>query len=197
MQVFRTRQLLTILLAGSAVGLSACATSAPAGTEATPVGRYVVHSKTEHLDAVVGFRYAATHPGTQWLVLQFAATTPTGSSISIPRSGISVMTPDGGQVPMATQAQFTDAYGMLQPVVHQARIIRDPMGYFPPNREPCDLDFFSAPGRAVTYDELNLDYHRACAGLIYFGLPSPVAPGRYTLVIRPKEGPEVRIPFTL
>ncbi len=197
MRASKAVPILTIVLTASALGLTACATSAPTGGGAVPAGRYVVHSKTSQLDAVVGFRYAATHPDTSWLIIQLAATTPTGASISIPRSGISITTPAGTLVPLATQEQFTDAFGMLQPAVKQADIISDPMGFFPPNREPCDLGLFSIPGRGVTHDDLNLDYHRACAGLLYFDLPAATAAGRYTLMIRPKEGSEIRIPFTL
>jgi hypothetical protein len=123
-------------------------------------------------------------------------TSPPGQTARIARDKISLRTPAGITVPLATQREFNEAYGGLQSFLRAADVVRDPMGYWPPRKEPCAFRFFVAPGQGVSFDEFSVNDVRACEGRLLFQVPGGVQPGRYVLSVDLEES-EIEIPFTL
>ena len=105
-------------------------------------------------------------------------------------------TPDGVQVPLASQRAFNEAYASIRSQISQANVMRDPMDYFPPNRQPCTIDFFVAPGEGVSFDHVSVNDRRACQGKLFFYIPGGIKSGRYVLGMDLTED-EIRIPFIL
>jgi hypothetical protein len=158
------------------------------------VGSAVVKYEGSNIQAAVGYRFADDTLGSKWLFLDFAATGTEGESVAIARTKISVQTPDGNTVPLATQKEFLDAYNQLRSEIARANIAGEPLDYWG-GRRPCLLDFFSS-GTHVVQESAFVNVYRVCFGRLYFHVPGGVQPGKYVLVVGLKEG-EMRIPFTL
>ncbi|MEE4273587.1 MAG: hypothetical protein V2I67_18070 [Thermoanaerobaculales bacterium] len=159
-------------------------------------GRYVLINKGPEAEVAVGYRHAQNNLGSEWLLLEAAVTSPPGQTARILREKVSVRTPAGAVVSLATQKDFNESYSSLQAFLRSADVVRDPMDYWPPRKQDCAFRFFVAPGQGVSFDEFSVNDFRACQGRLLFDVPGGVQPGRYVLSIDLEES-EVEIPFTL
>ena len=188
-----------IAVAGTLAVLTAIGCSSAQPTEDPGVdrlGRYTLISKGPEAEVALGYRHAQNNLGSDWLLLEMAATSPSGQTATFERDRISVRTPAGATIPLATQAEFGADYSKLRPFLNKADIARDPMDYWPPRKRNLPLRFFAAPGTEVVFDEVTVNDFRAVQGRLMFKIPGGVQAGRYVLTIELEES-EVRIPFTL
>lgn len=160
------------------------------------VGKYIVMNKGSQAEVAVGYRYAQNALGSEWLVLEVAATSPPKETAVMRREKISVTTPDGETVLLATQREFNEAYGTLQSIMKAADVARDPMNYWPPRKSICEIRFFEEPGTAVSFDEVTVNDFRACEGRFLFDIPGGVQAGRYVLTMELDKS-TLEIPVTL
>jgi hypothetical protein len=130
------------------------------------------------------------------MILEVALTTPGGQVATVERDDIFLRTPAGDRVPLATQREFNEAYGSLRPAIAKADINSDPMDYFPPDREDCDMKFLVTPGVGVSFDEVSINDRRACYERFFFNVPGGIQAGRWVFAIDQPES-EIRIPFDL
>lgn len=191
------RMTLSTVLLGAVVAAAACSSAVPTETPGVEqLGQYLMRQNGSEADVVLGYKHAAQSLGDEWLLLELAITSPSGESAKFERENIWVRTPAGVQVPAASQKAFGEAYGSMRNKIAQANVARDPMDYFPPNRQACTLDLFVAPGEGVAFDQVTVNDRRACQGKLFFYIPGGVQTGRYVLGIDLQED-EIRIPFTL
>jgi len=174
--------------------VAAAADSGASGVKA--VGEYVKEQKTPDVDVVLGYRYATMSVGDPWLLLELALSSPPGHTADMKRENIFVITPDGAKIPAASEKEFLDAYPKLRDQIARANVARDPMGYFPPDREPCALQLFRGTGEGIAFDSVSVDSYRVCSGKLFFHVPGGTQPGRYVLGIDFKEA-KIRIPFNI
>jgi hypothetical protein len=160
------------------------------------LGEYVVRQKGPEVDVVLGYRHAAAKLGEEWLLLEVAISSPNKRHATIERADIWVRTPAGKRIPLATQEEFGKVFSDMRARIREANIARDPMDYFPASRRPCQLEFFAAPGAAVTFDQVTVNDRRACEGKLFFRIPGSIQSGRWVLGIDLVES-KVRIPFKL
>ncbi len=177
--------------------LAACSSAVPTDTPGVEqLGEYVLRHTGPELETVIGYRYSAQNPGSEWLIVELALSSPPGKMAKVERGSISVRTPDGNTVKLASQQEFAEAYGELRSVIRAEEIARDPMDYFPPSRQPCGLDLFQAPGEGVVFDQVTVNDQRACAGKLFFRVPGGVQKGRWVLAVDLPES-DIRIPFKI
>lgn len=189
--------LTTATLLTATIALTGCSSAVPTDTPGVDrLGEYVLRQEGPEVDTVLGYRFAAQNPGSEWLMLEVALSSPNRESGDIQREKVFVRTPAGQRIPLATQAEFGDDYPGLRATIKKADIARDPMDYFPPNRRPCELKLFAVPGAGVVFDEVSINDRRACSGRLYFKVPGGVQSGRWVLGIDLEES-TVRVPFTI
>jgi hypothetical protein len=180
-----------------AIGLVGCSSAKPTDDPGVDrVGKYLLMSKIPDFEVVIGYRHAQQSLGAPWLLLEVAMTSPSGEIAVVERKNVSVQTPDGATIPLATQREFNEAYGTLQSFIRSADVVRDPMDYWPPRKETCPIEFFVAPGTAVSFDQVTVSDFRACQGRFLFKIPGGVQPGRYVLNIDIKDS-KLSIPITI
>jgi len=164
----------------------------------TQVGSYVTMYEGQQLTAVVGYRYADQSIGHEWLLLDVALSTPYGKSAEISRDGISIQPPTGTAIPLASQKEFLQSLGKLKPEIQHAKLINDPLGYFPDDgRAYSPLEFFTLPGRHVVQRTHSLSSNRVYHGLLFFHIPQTVTPGTWSLDITLASGQQLSLPFQL
>jgi hypothetical protein len=187
----------TLALGIIALALLGCSSAQPTDDPGIDrLGRYLLINQGPEAEVAVGYRYAAQNLGSQWLLLEVAVTSPPGQTARIKREAISVTTPTGSTIPLATQREFNEAYSSLQGVLRAADVMRDPMDYWPPRKEDFPMKFFVQPGQGVAFDEFSVNDFRTAQGRFLFEIPGGVQAGRHVLDIDLEES-EVRIPFTL
>jgi hypothetical protein len=172
---------------------SGWATTEPVGSVRQVGATAVVYSGPQ-VDVALSYHYAVVNPGGRWLLLNVvmaAADAP----VELDRTAISVRTPAGEVIPLATPAQFVEAYPRLTWDIAKDRATREPLGLLTP-RPYRRLQFFPSEGYSPTFDAQYLDSFRNAYGRLFFRIPDGIQKGTYELQIRLNKS-EVVIPFTL
>jgi hypothetical protein len=183
-------------LAAALVLTAACSSTVPTGAkDVERAGATVLVYRGPEVEAALGYRFAAANLGSDWLMVDVAATA-TRETVEVKRDRISLRTPGGETIPLATQEEFGEAYGRLRADIERANVAADPLDYFPRGRVPCTLGFFTAPGEGLAFPSVWLDDRRVCYGRLFFAVPGGVQEGTYTLAIDLEES-QLRIPFRL
>jgi hypothetical protein len=176
--------------------LTACSTAAPTGTPGVErLGRTILRYTGPEVDAILSYRFANMNPGEDWLFLDISLTGNVRKAVEVKRDRISLRTPTGDIVPLASQQEFGEAYPQLASALARAAIAGEPLDYFP-SRTPKGLDFLVVPGTGLALESVWVNDLDVAIGRLYFFLPSGVQPGQYELRIDLEES-KVRIPFQL
>jgi hypothetical protein len=182
---------------GAAVVALSFGTGALAHETMSPKVRQVsptaVVAKGANLDVVLSYRFARDNRDTNWLMLDALMTAD--SPVGVPRSAISVRTPSGEVVPLATQREFERSFPQTMWAVTVDRRLMEPIGYLAPQRVR-PLRYFAARGVGIAWDVAYLDEFHNSFGRLFFHLPEGVQKGRYELRIDVPKSP-ITIPFTL
>ncbi len=185
----------TLVVAGTAVA------DIPAPS-VRPSVRSLGHTLAEYRDnqvqLVASWRWAEAHPHSKWIFLDTWVSPTSNGSFDINREGISLVTPDGSRIDLASQRRLAENLPNLKMVLLQARVFHDPIApYFPGVHRLERFKFFTVPGRHVVFDSVGLGPMTLAHGDLFFESPTgSFAPGVYTLVIR-NRNVNVRLPFTL
>jgi hypothetical protein len=185
-------------------GLAAAAASslffgAIAGANTTPtadlrqVGATAIVYKGPQIDVALSYRFAKLNHSGNWLLLDTAMTA--NAPVELPRTAISVRTPGGQVVPLASPEAFNNGYRELNATIARANVAREPMGYLIPHRYRR-MGFFAERGHGLEWPSVWLDDWHNTYGRLFFQLPDGVQKGNYELLINLKEG-QVAIPFTI
>ena len=149
----------------------------------------------------LGYRLANDSVGDEWMYLQVGMTLMPGvKGQTLKREAISVKTPDGTVVLLATQQEYAAA-SYLPALNRKGQIVKDSLNYFPAGANiPCALQFFadlgSGPNRGVVFDEVGMSDDRACVGRLFFRVPGGIQVGQHWLVVK-FAGGEVQVPFRI
>lgn len=194
-----------------ATGLVACALVVVHAQQKTPVpipnpgvpqimtleDKYVRVSYNNEGYVSLGFRLAAGLVGQEWIMLESGMTMREGRpAYKLERSGISISTPSGGTVPLATQQEYTVTD--LRGIEMQSKVINDSINYFPPTvRDACRLGYFAEMSSGLTaYDVVELSPTRGCVGRLYFKIPGGLKYGQHFLNVKFPNS-TVRVPFKI
>jgi hypothetical protein len=195
--------LVVLALAGAALAQAPPQVTMPQPTvpEAfTLMGQYVRVAYNNQGFATLGYRLAQRSVGEEWLALEVGLTVRSPSKgVTIKREHLSIQTPDGQVIPLATQRQYAEA-GYLVALNNRAKVIRDTINYFPVDvRRGCGIHFFAnlgQGGRQLVSDEVELSSDRACMGRVYFHVPGGIKVGQHWLKVV-FDGNEVQVPFRI
>jgi hypothetical protein len=192
-----------LLLAGLAQGAEK--TEAPAVKIPDPgvpqimsiEGRFVRAAYNNEGYVILGYRLANLSVGQEWMLLEVGTTLREKvPAYSLTRDAISIETPDGKTIPLATVEEFRKAD--LRALENQASVVRDSINYFPPlASQACRIGFFADLDQpAMAYDRVELDPTRACLGRLYFAVPGGIQYGQHWLNVKFRDT-LVRVPFRI
>jgi hypothetical protein len=186
-----------MVVLGLALTITGCSTATPTDTPGVDrMGEYVLKQFGPELWVVLGYRFANSQMGDEWMILELALSSPNGQTAEVTREEIYLLSPSGKRIPLPTQKQFNEAWGSLRSTIERANVNRDPLGYFPQRPEECAIQFFVTPGQGVSFDQVTLNDRRECFGRLFFDVPGGIQSGRWVLGIDLEES-EIRIPFEL
>ena len=159
--------------------------------------RFVRISYNNEGYVTMGYRLANGLQGKDWIMLEVGMALREGvQAFKLPRTAISLSTPDGGKVPLPTQTEYSQAD--LRNLDQQATVIHDAIDYFPPNvRGASRLGFFSELGSGTSsFNEVELSNNRGSVGRLYFKIPGGLKLGQHYLNVQFKNS-LVRVPFRI
>ncbi len=163
----------------------------------TMEGNFVRAAYNNEGYVILGYKLANESVGDEWMYIELGVTLREGvKDYKLLREHLSLSTPDGKTIPMATQPEFMKAN--LRALETQAKVIRDSINYFPPMAsKPCRIGFFSELGtRTMAWDEVELSYTRACLGRIFFQVPGGIPYGQHWLNVKFQDS-VIRVPFKI
>jgi len=147
--------------------------------------------------AIIGYKTANMSVGDEWMLLDLGTTVRDGvPAYKLKRDAISLETPDGSKLPLASVADYRAAnLGALEA---RAKVARDSINYFPPMAsQACRIGFFSElHQQAMSWDDVELSNMRACMGRLFFKVPGGIKYGQHWLDIQFQKT-LVRVPFRI
>lgn len=165
----------------------------------TLMGQYVRVAYNNQGFVTLGYRAAQQSVGDEWMLLEVGMTmmSPT-KDWKLLREHLSLQTPDGTKIPLATQKEYQQAD--LRALNMRTRAIRDSINYFPMEaNRGCAVQFFadlSGAGPRLAFDQVELSSTRACLGRLYFKVPGGIKVGQHWLHVKFHDG-EVQVPFRI
>jgi len=200
----------TVWLAAIAVS-SVCTLGAPAAAQQPTVqipqsgvaqvmtleGNFVRAAYNNEGYAILGYKLANLSVGEEWMLLEVGLTVRDGvKDYTLMRDAVSIETPDGKTIPLATIEEYRKAN--LQALKAREQVQRDSINYFPNSASrACRIGFFSDVGdRAMPWDQVELSYNRACAGRFFFQIPGGIQYGQHWLNVKFANS-LVRVPFRI
>jgi hypothetical protein len=146
---------------------------------------------------ILGYQASNRSVGEEWMLLEVGMTVLDNTpDYRLTREVISLETPDGKTIPLATVAEQREGNPLA--IQQRAKVQRDSINYFPTRASrPCAILFFPELGsRALPYDVVDLSRDRACLGRLYFRIPGGIAYGQHWLNVK-FEKSLVRVPFRI
>lgn len=194
--------LLAASTAGAALAVAQTPVTAPQPTVPevfTLEGEFVRVAYNNEGYATLGYRMAQEQLGQEWILLQAGITLrkPT-RSYKLKREHLTVTTPDGKTIPLATQQEYRGGMGAVSSLNMRAKVVVDSINYFPNDvTRGCAMQFFGDDrGPGLAWDEVELSWDRACLGRLYFRIPGGVQTGQHWLNIRFADS-SIQVPFRI
>jgi hypothetical protein len=183
-----------LIVAGMILLLATTASAiVPKPEELRQVSPTAIVYKGPLIQLAMSYKFTKLNPKGDWLLLD-TVLRATGAPVEVPRTAISVRTPTGTIVPLATQEAFAAEWHELGGMIQRADIAEEPLSYLLPYRyRPLRL-FSRVP--AIVFSSAWLDERHDEFGRLYFQLPSGIQRGNYELLVNLKDG-QVAVPFTI
>jgi hypothetical protein len=195
-----------ILLLVLALGAGPAVAQAPQVTPPKPtvpeiftlMGQYVRVAYNNQGFVTLGYRPVQESIGEEWMLLEVGLTMRApAKDFTLKREHLSVKTPDGKTIGLATQKEYAEA-GYLRALNMRTKVMRDSINYFPVDaHRGCTMQFFANVGMGgpqLAYDQVELSSNRGCVGRLYFHVPGGIKVGQHWLVVNFGES-VVEVPF--
>ena len=163
----------------------------------TMEGRFVRAAYNNEGYVILGYQLANRSVGENWMLLEVGMTVREGMpDYKVTRDKISLETPSGKTIPLPSQSEYQKAN--LRSLEMREKVQRDSINYFPPMAtRACRIGFFAElSSRAMSWDEVELSYQRACLGRLYFPIPEGIAYGQHWLNVQFDKS-LIRVPFRI
>ena len=163
----------------------------------TMEGKFVRAAYNNEGYVILGYQLANRSIGEEWMLIEVGMTLREGQrNQTFKREALTLNTPDGKTVPLATIAEHREAD--TRALQNRERVQRDSINYFPPMAsQACRLGFFAEiDQRVAPWDQVELSYQRACLGRLYFKVPGGIAHGQHWLNVQFQES-LIRVPFRI
>jgi hypothetical protein len=160
-------------------------------------GTYVRAAYNNEGYAILGYRLANESLKQEWMLLEFGATVRDGvPAYKLKRDALSLETPDGKTIALATTAEYRQ--GDVRALLNREQVQRDSINYFPPSaNQACRIGFFAeVDSPAMDWDEVELSDNRGCVGRLFFKVPGGIAYGQHWLNVKFAKS-VVRVPFRI
>ena len=176
-------------LCGAVLALAGAPLAAQQTSPSTKkLGQAAVEFKDKTIHVVAAYYYSQRNHDARWLYIQTALST--AKETIIHRNEIVLRTPQGREVPLATQKQVGDDVKTVEQLLQNAKVHgHDVLSYFRQQGRTEDMQMFRLPFGPVVHNEFIVDRDRVAVGPLFFESPSGAwEKGTYVLVVRHNNG---------
>jgi hypothetical protein len=152
------------------------------------LGRAAVEYRDKQLQVVAAYYYSQRNHDSRWLMLETAFST--NEPATIDRSDIILRTPEGREIPLATQRQVGEDVNRITALLQNATTVaHDVVSYFTQRDRVETINLFRLPYDDVVHDSFVVDRHRVAVGRLFFASPTGAwEDGTYALVVKHPNG---------
>lgn len=152
------------------------------------LGQAAVQFKDKDTQVVAAYYYSQRNHDSRWLYIQAALSTTKETIIH--RNEIILRTPQGREIPLATQTRIGEDVKRVEQLLQNATVqSHNVASYFPQQDRVEDMQMFRLPFGPVVHNEFIVDRDRIAVGPLFFESPTGAwEKGTYALVVRHKNG---------
>ena len=177
-------------LCGAALALSLQAVAAQ--QEFSPANRQRGKAAVEYRDSdvhiVAAYYYSQRNHESHWLMIEAAMSTNDPETIA--RDAIALRTPEGREIPLASQRRVGEDVNRVRRLLQNASTVdHDVVSYFVQRDRADSMPLFTLPFGDVVHDRFVVDRDRVAAGRLFFESPTGAwEDGTYALIVRHADG---------
>jgi len=160
------------------------------------LGRAAVEYRDKASHVVAAYYYSQRNHDYRWLYIQSGVTTRDNNVIR--RDAIVLRTPQGREIPLATQRRVAEDTNSVEQLLQNASVVSHEIrSYFLQQNRFEEMRLFRLPFGNVVSDSFVVDRDRVALGPLFFESPTGAwEDGTYTLVVRHEKG-TAELPITL
>jgi len=186
----RLSQLLTWVICGTALAsvTPVIAQQKEFSSANRQVGRAAVEYRDKAIHVVAAYYHSQRNHESRWLLVESALSTTEDSIIK--RENIALRTPQGREIPLATQRRIGEDIKSVEQLLQNARVQTHPVtSYFRQRDFTEDMKLFRLPFGPVVHDEFVADRDHVATGPLFFEAPTGAwEKGTYALIVRHSKG---------
>jgi hypothetical protein len=186
----RLSQLLTWVICGTALAsvTPVIAQQKEFSSANRQVGRAAVEYRDKAIHVVAAYYHSQRNHESRWLLVESALSTTDDSIIK--RENIALRTPQGREIPLATQRRIGEDIKSVEQLLQNARVQTHPVtSYFRQRDFTEDMKLFRLPFGPVVHDEFVADRDHVATGPLFFEAPTGAwEKGTYALIVRHSKG---------
>lgn len=160
------------------------------------IGNAAVEYRDKTIHVVAAYYHSQRNHDSRWLLIESALSTTEDSVIK--RGNIALRTPQGREIPLATQRRVGDDVKRVEQLLQNAKVQTHPVAsYFNQRDRIEDMKMFRLPFGPVVHDEFVSDRDHVAVGPLFFESPTGAwEKGTYALIVRHPKG-VAEMPITL
>jgi hypothetical protein len=159
-------------------------------------GRAAVEFRNSDIHVVAAYYYSQRNHDSRWLLVEAALSADESETIA--RNDIALRTPQGREIPLATQRRVGEDVKRIEQLLQNAQVLSHDVGsYFAQRDRPESMRLFTLPFGGVVHDEFVTDRHHVAVGPLFFESPTGAwESGTYALIVRHEKG-SAELPINL
>jgi hypothetical protein len=186
-----TSRISGLVLAALAATVAATGAQAPRPPELKHVeqlGQALAEYNDGITQAVAAYYYSQRNHESRWLLIEAGISTDDLETIN--RNAIALRTPQGREVPLATQRRIGEDVNRIEQLLQNAGVVsHNVVSYFPQRDRAESMRLFTLPFGGVVSDDFVVDRHRVAVGPLFFEAPTGAwEKGTYSLIVRHEKG---------
>ena len=160
------------------------------------IGNAAVEYRDKTIHVVAAYYHSQRNHDSRWLLIESALSTTDNSIIK--REDIVLRTPQGREIPLATQTRVGEDVKRVEQLLQNAKVQTHPVAsYFNERDRIEDMKMFRLPFGPVVHNEFVADRNHVAVGPLFFESPTGAwEKGPYALVVRHPKG-VAELPITL
>lgn len=151
-------------------------------------GRAAVEYTDADIHIVAAYYYSQRNHDSRWLMIETAVSTSDVGTID--RGAITLRTPQGREIPLATQRRVGEDVVRIEQLLQNAKVVsHNVASYFTQRDRIESMNLFTLPFGPVVHDDFVVDAHRVAVGPLFFEAPTGAwEDGTYALIVRHEKG---------
>jgi hypothetical protein len=159
-------------------------------------GRAAVEYRDADIHVVAAYYYSQRNHESRWLLIEAGVSTDTSQVIE--RSDIALRTPQGREIPLASQRRIGEDVPRIEQLLQNAGVLSHNVAFYFNQRDRTEsMRLFTLPFGGVVSDSFVVDRHRVAVGPLFFESPTGAwERGTYALIVKHEKG-AAQIPINL